>query len=202
MSLHQEIYPGYRSGNAVALIPYDTTGEDKLFHDWIFRCDCGRYITACAYKLQLKEPTFSCGCLKIEELENEFKRVINDRWHREKDVAKFCKEKNIIFPSEIKPNNLQQCLIHDIENAAKSKRPFTITGPITGFWNRRSELSIQLQKLTRSKIECMAFELLRAKLIKRCGGDWTIKKKWLDVPDGPYSKGRLAYYQRGKLDRA
>ena len=106
----------------------------------------------------------------------------------------FLKEKEICLPTNVRLNNTQLYLINDITMAAKIGIPFTVSGPKTGVWKRRSELSQQLQILTRAKLKAMVIELLRAKVIRKCGPDWTTQKKWLDVPNGLYYTGQLSYF--------
>lgn len=57
---------GKRYGR-LTVVEYDGKGKwDK--HYWECLCDCGEYTTLATYRLTGKNPTLSCGCLRIEKL--------------------------------------------------------------------------------------------------------------------------------------
>ena len=85
--------------------------------------------------------------------------------------------------------HLPKALLIAIRDAAESNRPFTCSGQLTGLYGRRGELPAAFHKLSRSRIDAMAKQLLDHGEIIKCTAGGSTAKRWLDVPTGRYGCG-------------
>lgn len=88
------------------------------------------------------------------------------------------------------PEPTPEDLLGAIRKAALEDRPFTITGPRTGLYGRRDELPAAFLKISKNQIQDLAKEIFERGEIVKCRKYGSSRKQWLDVPDGPYTKGQ------------
>lgn len=84
---------------------------------------------------------------------------------------------------------IRTLLIEDIAQAAIEGRPFQHTSKKAGIYARREELTDQLQKLSRNKIEAYVRDLIDNRYIVKARYNTEKTPQWLDVPSGPFALG-------------
>jgi hypothetical protein len=85
-------------------------------------------------------------------------------------------------------DKLRELLVGAIKAAAAEGRPYTKTG-VNGLYVRRAQLGEELSPLSRTRLEEMAQELEGVgRIVTALAIGTTVK--WLDVPDGPFAKGK------------
>jgi hypothetical protein len=87
-----------------------------------------------------------------------------------------------------KQYDLMPLLRDVIADAARDRQPFTRTGQ-SGLYVRRFRMPEEL-RISRTKLEKMAEDLLDAGDIVACLAPKSTTTKWLDVPGGPFAEGR------------
>ena len=83
---------------------------------------------------------------------------------------------------------LYEAMVDDVRRGALGGRPFTSTGA-PGFFERREELSFEIQDQSKHQLDTMSKDLLDSGKIVKCIAAGSKIPKWLDVPDGPFTTG-------------
>lgn len=93
---------------------------------------------------------------------------------------------------------VEEALIEAVRDAAVSNHPFSQTGE-GGLYAHRERLPDPLCTWGRDRLEVLCRDLIKQKRLVRCMAEGSKVGKWLDVPDGPFTRG-AGQFEHGAVD--